>query len=133
MKRVRTLLLCFALCAPSLAHAAPNTKSSFGAPAQERKVTSGMDEGDLKRLDESARRAASAPSNELESRHYFRDRPDALGGHARAEEQRMLEELLKDREQHVIKQRDEAIRLLERFIAEEPEAAPEMADALLRL
>jgi TolA-binding protein len=115
------------------AAAQPKTKGSFGAPVEERKVTSGMDEGDLKRLDASARRAATEPSNELEARHYFRDRPDAIGGHARAQEQKLLEELLKDREQKVLARRKEAIALLERFIASEPEQAPEMADALLRL
>ena len=127
------LLLCALLALPARSSADAKAKSSFGAPTEERKVSAGMDKHDLSRLDASARRAAGEPTNELESRHYFRDRPDALGGHARAEEQKLLEALLKDREGRVIKQRNEAIRLLEQFIAEEPEAAPEMADALLRL
>jgi TolA-binding protein len=132
---VARALLCalFVLGVAGRALAAPKEKGSFGAPVEERKVQSGMDQGDLDKLDARARRAASEPSNELEARHYFRDRPDVLGGHARAEEQKLLEELLKDREQKVLERRREAIALLERFIASEPEQAPEMADALLRL
>jgi hypothetical protein len=134
MRALRALL--YLLCVLGVAGraaAAPKEKGSFGAPVEERKVTSGMDQGDLERLDASARRAASEPSNELEARHYFRDRPDVLGGHAREQEQKLLAELLKDREQKVLARRKEAIALLERFIATEPESAPEMADALLRL
>jgi TolA-binding protein len=92
-----------------------------------------MDRADLARVDASTRAAAPQPSNELEARHYFRDRPDALGHHAREREQKLLEELLRDREAQVVARRAEAIALLERFIASEPEEAGEMADALLRL
>src|SRR5690606_28642606 len=59
--------------------------------------------------------------------------PDALGSHARAREEALLKELLADREQKVKERRREALVLLERFVAAEPEDAPEMADALLRL
>ncbi len=132
------LWLAFALAVsatPRLARAenVPASRSSLGAPASEHKIESGMDASDLGRVDARARRAAGQPSNELEARHYFRDRPDTLGQVARAKEQQLIEELLKDREQRVIARRREAIALLERFIAEEPEVAPEMADALLRL
>ncbi len=137
---LRRLLLCAALSGPlalpSYVGAAPNSdkpKSSFGAPAEERRISSGVDLGDLKRVDEGFRRSSAQPSNELEARHYFRDRPDALGTYARAKEQKLLEELLADREQKVRERRKEAMGLLERFIAAEPEDAPEMADALLRL
>ena len=87
---------------PTPGSAAPNSekaKSSFAAPAQERRISSGVDLGDLKRVDESTRKAAAQPSNELEARHYFRDRPDTLGSYARVKEQKLLEELLADREQ----------------------------------
>lgn len=135
MKRVGLLLLCLALNVPRFAHAenVPSSRTGLRAPASERKIESGMDASDLSRVDESTRRAASQPSNELEARHYFRDRPDTLGQVAREKEQKLIEELLKDREQRVIDRRREAIALLDRFIAEEPEQAPEMADALLRL
>jgi len=133
MKRVRIALLCLALSVPASALAAPTSSTGIGAPASEHKIESGMDVGDLGRVDARARRSASQPSNELEARHYFRDRPDTLGQVAREKEQKLIEELLQDREKRVIARRKEAIALLERFIAEEPEAAPEMADALLRL
>jgi TolA-binding protein len=144
LSRCATLLVCLALVVPARAEAPKGAartsaqssakgKGSFGAPVEERKISSGMDTSDLSRLDASTRKAASEPSNELEARHYFRDRPDAIGGHAREKEAQLLEELLKDREQKVIERRKEAIVLLERFIHEEPEEAAEMADALLRL
>ncbi len=133
MSCVKALLLLCLLALPVRALAEGKGKGSFGAPVEERKVTSGMDKSDMERLDANARRAASEPSNELEARHYFRDRPDALGGHARQREEKLLAELLADREGKVLARRNEAIRLLERFIAEEPEQASEMPDALLRL
>jgi TolA-binding protein len=133
MKRARLLLICLGLMLPPLARAEDKDGSSLRSPASEHRVSSGMDKSDLARVDASARAAAPQPSNELEARHYFRDRPDALGAHAREREQKLLAELLKDRETQVIARRTEAIALLERFIASEPEAAAEMADALLRL
>ena len=45
----------------------------------------------------------------------------------------LLEKLLRKREALVKVRRKEAIRLLERFVRNEPESAPEMPDALLRL
>ncbi|MFT3923439.1 MAG: tetratricopeptide repeat protein [Myxococcales bacterium] len=140
MKRIQRLLLCIALACPlampAPSSAAPNAekaKSSFGAPAQERRISSGVDLDDLKRVDDASRKAAAQPSNELEARHYFRDRPDSIGSYAKAKEQKLLEELLADRENKVRERRKEALALLERFVAQEPEEAVEMADALLRL
>ncbi len=139
MRRTRLAILCCALSAPWLArdlvHAenVPASRTGLAAPASEHKIETGMDTSDLERVDARARGAAGQPSNELEARHYFRDRPDTLGQLARAKEQKLIEELLKDREQRVIARRQEAMALLDRFIAEEPEGAPEMADALLRL
>jgi TolA-binding protein len=108
-------------------------KASFTAPATERRVSSGVDKEDLQRVDASTRRAASQPSSELEARHYFRERPDALFTLAKQREQKLLDELLKDRETQVVARRREAVLLLEAFIKVEPEEATEMADALLRL
>jgi TolA-binding protein len=126
------LVACLAPLIPSAALAEP-TKRALGKPATERRVQSGMDERDRSQLDARSQTAASQPSNELEARHYFRDRPDALGQHARQREKALLEQLLRDREGQVVARRREAIALLDRFIAEEPERAKEMADALLRL
>lgn len=122
--------------APGAARAAPRSdksKASFTAPAGERRVTSGVDKDDMARIDATARRAASQPSSEVEARHYFRERPDALFSFAKQREQKLLEELLKDREAQVEARRKEAIALLEGFVRSEPEQAAEMADALLRL
>jgi TolA-binding protein len=122
--------------APSIARATPQhdkAKASFTAPASERRISSGVDREDLERVDQAAQRAASQPSSEVEARHYFRERPDALFNAAKLKEQKLLEELLKDREQQVKARRSEAIALLEAFVKSEPEEASEMADALLRL
>jgi TolA-binding protein len=129
--------LSLALClAPATAGAAPRSdksKASFTAPASERRVVSGVDKEDMARIDATARRAATQPSSEVEARHYFRERPDALFSFAKQREQKLLEELLKDREAQVAVRRKEAVALLERFVKSEPEQAAEMADALLRL
>ena len=104
----RARLLCLALAVPhvvpallpAVAHAAPvesKAKASFTAPASERRISSGIDKDDLSRIDESAQRAAGQPSSELEARHYFRERPDALFSFAKQREQKLLDELLKDR------------------------------------
>ncbi|HEX6243452.1 MAG TPA: tetratricopeptide repeat protein [Polyangiales bacterium] len=144
-RKLRVLACMLALCGapgavvgagyPTPAHAAPSdkAKASFTAPASERRVSSGMDKDDLARVDASTRRAASQPSSELEGRHYFRERPDALFTLAKQREQQLLDELLKDREAQVVARRKEAVVLLEAFIKVEPEEAAEMADALLRL
>lgn len=140
MKRGIPWLLCAALLMPSVpasqALAAPaqtKTKTGLGTPAAERRVSSGVDLNTLRRVDERSKSHASQPSSELEARHAFRHRPDSLGTLARLKEQALLEELLKDREQRVKARRTEAMALLEHFVAHEPEASSEMADALLRL
>lgn len=140
MKRVTPWVLCATLAWSSIAaqqaYAAPTAsapKSKLGAPAKERRVDSGVDLNQLRRVDERARNHATQPSSELEARHYFRFRPDTLGHTARAKEQALLAELLADREQKVKARRAEAIALLDAFVAQEPEDASEMADALLRL
>ncbi|MFW5921583.1 MAG: tetratricopeptide repeat protein, partial [Polyangiales bacterium] len=69
----------------------------------------------------------------LEEGLYLRERPDSLGAAAGQFHDAQLERLLAEREQLVVERRKQAIRLLERFIRHEPEGAPEMPDALLRL
>jgi len=133
-------LLCLALAVPNVvpatvfaAPARDTGKASFTAPASERRISSGVDKEDLARVDKSAQRASSQPSSELEARHYFRERPDALFSFAKRREQKLLDELLKERAEQVVARRKEAIALLEDFVRVEPEEAPEMADGLLRL
>jgi TolA-binding protein len=101
-------------------------------PAEERAVvaSSGPDsEQDTRRV----RDAAERPPENVEERLYLRERPDSLGEAARAHRDRTLQRLLAERERLVVERRDEAIALLEEFVRVEPERAPEMPDALLRL
>lgn len=109
------------------AQAAP--AGAVQAPADEHRVEVG--DGDDEPADAEAD-AAPGPEN-LEDRLYLRERPDALGAAAREHMDAQLEGLLHQREQMVVERRDEAIRLLEDFVANEPEQAAEMPDALLRL
>lgn len=75
---------------------------------------------------------AALPSN-MEDALYLRERPDR-GGDARENAERaLLTELLREREGLVVSRREEALELLETFVEEEPDDAPEMPDALLRL
>src|SRR5262245_2223650 len=104
MRHALLLLVCLLALAPSVVRAAPNhekAKASFTAPASERRISSGVDKQDLERVDQAAQRAASQPSSEVEARHYFRERPDALFNAAKLKEQKLLDELLQDREQQV--------------------------------
>jgi len=94
-------------------------------PADERQVELGDDE------QEGA--AEEAPPADIEERLFLHERPDALGAAAREYQDAQLEGLLHQREQMVVERRNEAIRLLEDFVAHEPEQAVEMPDALLRL
>jgi TolA-binding protein len=79
------------------------------------------------------RRHAQQPSNRLEALHYFRDRREAPTDASQASEQARLVGLIQQRERAALERREEAVALLERFVAEQPEDASEMPDALLRL
>ncbi|HEX4355232.1 MAG TPA: tetratricopeptide repeat protein, partial [Polyangiales bacterium] len=73
------------------------------------------------------------PPENIESLIFFSERPK----HELSERERkgaaLLEKMLHEREQLVRARRAEAIGELNRFVAEEPESAYEMPDALLRL
>jgi TolA-binding protein len=110
-----------------------DVESPFQDPAAEATIESGAEEpGELDTVS-TRRRAAVEDVASLEERLYFRERPDALGAAARDYEDQQLEALLRNREELLAVRRAEAIRLLEEFLAEEPEDAAEMPDALLRL
>ncbi len=137
MKKPTALVLLLALGSPNgallaqrgenVATTAPTTNvSRFQDPAAERSVAAGDDEL-------SEEEAPDELPENLEEMLFLRERPDALGAAAREYQNARLEELLADRERLVEVRREEAIRLLEEFIAEEPETALEMPDALLRL
>ncbi len=101
--------------------------SRFQEPAEERAVTAAEDDEPLDDgLDEP-------PPANLEERLYLRERPDRVTEAAREYQNARLQELLRSREELVGVRRNEAIRLLREFIREEPEDAPEMPDALMRL
>ncbi|MFK7991819.1 MAG: tetratricopeptide repeat protein [Sandaracinaceae bacterium] len=128
------------LAASGLALAIANGAAAQGAdiegrfqePADERRIEVGEDSAAP-----SESRARSRPEGgsgeSLEESLYLRERPDVLGEAARDYQNARLEQLLAEREQLLVTRRDTAIRLLEEFISEEPENAPEMPDALLRL
>lgn len=101
------------------------------APAAERdlNVASGGDEEER----EARRAPAGPPPENLEERLYLRDRPDSLGTAAREHADATIQRMLASREQLVLTRRNEAVRLLEEFVRVEPDGAPEMADALMRL
>ncbi len=123
----RSLLISIlALGAPSgaLAQEGADVSGRFQDPAEERRID--LDEGA-----ESPRRRRGGGS--LEDRLYLRERPDGVGNAAQDFQDQQLERLLAEREQLLTTRRETAIRLLEEFIAEEPETAAEMPDALLRL
>lgn len=118
--------------APRLAVAQPEggrEVSQFQQPAEERSLDLGDGDGgdgDGRTLD------GPAPEN-IEDRLFLRERPDALGAAAATHRGELLGRLLAEREGWVVERRNQAIALLERFIEVEPETAPEMPDALLRL
>lgn len=101
--------------------------SRFQEPTEERGIAIDEDEED----EGGPRR--TGPAESLEDELFLRERPDSLGASARAYREGRLAELLESREALVETRRAEAIRLLEEFIAAEPETAVEMPDALLRL
>ena len=104
------------------------TTGRFQDPASERRIELGDDAESSSR-----RRRSRRGGDSLEERLYLRERPDTLGEAAREFHDEQLESLLRDREGLVEQRRALAIQLLEEFIAEEPEEADEMPDALLRL
>lgn len=105
-----------------------DVSTRFQEPTEERRVEV---VGETDDAPEARRRDSGA--SDLEERLYLRERPDVIGNAARAFHDAQLETLLRERENLLAGRRDTAIRLLEEFIAEEPETAPEMPDALLRL
>lgn len=113
---------------------APTSASGFQEPTAERTVSSGAAaDGE----EPTARRRRSSDDEEgtesLEESLYLRERPDALGEAAHEWQDAEIERLLHEREGWVVERRTQAISLLEEFVAEEPETAAEMPDALLRL
>jgi len=127
--RARTLVaVLVALAAPAgaLAQEGADIEGRFQDPAEERRID--LDEGDG-----AGPRRERSEGVDLEERLYLRERPDALGAAAQEFQQEQLARLLAEREQLLETRRETAIALLEEFIREEPEDAPEMPDALLRL
>ncbi|MFO0696387.1 MAG: tetratricopeptide repeat protein, partial [Polyangiales bacterium] len=96
-------------------------------PAPEQTVSLAADE------DEGIGAPTDDSVPDLEERLYLRERPDSLGAAAREYRDERIAELLAQREALAHERRLEAIALLERFLATEPETAPEIPDALLRL
>lgn len=130
-RRVALLFCLFALAAsvtPAAAQQRGGSGGRFQRPTEERRVQVG-DEPGMRR---TRRTRAAGPEN-MEDALYLRERADTLGEASLEFRSRLLARLLREREQLVDVRRDEAIRLLREFIGEEPEAAVEMADALLRL
>jgi TolA-binding protein len=70
---------------------------------------------------------------ELEGRIFLSDRPPGRADSRKRQEAELLERMLQEREKLVVMRREQAIAQLDRFVANEPERSPYMADALLRL
>jgi TolA-binding protein len=73
-----------------------------------------------------------APEN-IESLIFFSERPKHELAEREQKGAELLDKMLHEREQWVSERRAQAIAQLTQFVREEPESAPEMADALLRL
>ena len=110
-----------------------NVSGRFQDPTEERRIELGSEAEDSGEGTRRRTRTSEGAGDSLEERLYLRERPDTLGQAARAYQDEQLERLLTEREQLLVQRRDTAIQLLEEFIREEPENAPEMPDALLRL
>jgi TolA-binding protein len=120
------------VCATARAQRGADIEGRFQDPAEERRIEVEDEAGEVDAV--SRRRSrGGAPADSLEERLYLRERPDAVGDAARDYQNATLEQLLAEREQLLEQRRRTAIELLETFIREEPESAPEMPDALLRL
>ncbi len=131
MKALWTVLIvCLALPSFAEAQRRPSKQvSRFQQPAEERGIETNEEEDEDDTYDDDE----EAPTESIEEQLYLRERPDAVGDAARDYQNARLTELLASREQLVVTRRDEAIRLLEEFIRQEPETAAEMPDALMRL
>lgn len=99
--------------------------AGLSTPAAEASVTA--------EAEPERRRRASTATESLEESLYLRERADTIGAAARDFEDAEIERLLSEREGLVLERRNQAITLLEEFVAQEPETAIEMPDALLRL
>ncbi len=121
------------------AEAQPRARSTsrFQRPAAERRIDTGeggapvVGGGGREGKASNSRRSAGAPEGGLEGQQYLRERPDAPALEDVRDDR--LEALLRSREELLRVRRGQAIELLESFVRREPERAPEMADALLRL
>ncbi|MDB4972056.1 MAG: domain protein putative component of TonB system [Myxococcaceae bacterium] len=131
MRRLADALLCLslALCCER-AYAAPAVGK---APQKEHRLEPRKKTERSEVPATEQRRSAQQPSNRLEALHYFRDRRDAPAEARSPTDQALLDGLIAQRERASVERRDEAVALLERFIAETPEEASELPDALLRL
>ncbi|HET6337268.1 MAG TPA: tetratricopeptide repeat protein [Polyangiales bacterium] len=73
------------------------------------------------------------PPENIESLIFFSEKPKHELGERQRKGAALLEKMLHDRERLVRERRTQAIAQLGTFVGEEPESAPEMPDALLRL
>lgn len=101
-------------------------ETGFQSPSAERSVAPEQEP-------EDAIEERTQTLQDFETVAYLRERPDSLGAAAREYQDERIAELLAERENLRDERREEAIRLLEQFIASEPADAAEMPDALLRL
>ncbi len=127
----RASLVFLISCLASQAQAAPRATPQAKAPQKEHTVGAPQQ----RRREEVAapRATVQQPSNALEALHYFRDRPDLPQQPLDERSQATLQGLIAQREQAAADKREQAIVLLEAFIAETPKEARELPDALLRL
>lgn len=132
---VLPLVLVAQLGLAGLAHAAPR-KTVKAPQAEHRLAGKPRETTGATRSEQKPRPRQQQPSNALEALHYLRDRPetsDTPGDTTGEADRALLAGLIAAREEAQRKKRAEAVALLERFIAETPEHAAEMPDALLRL
>jgi TolA-binding protein len=87
-------------------------------------VTLDVDDGKAPKL---------VPPENIESLIFFSEKPKHELGERQRKGAALLEKMLHDRERLVRERREQAIAQLSTFVGEEPESAPEMPDALLRL
>jgi len=81
----------------------------------------------------AADKPAIKPPENIESLIFFSERPKQDRATRQQKGAELLENMLHEREHLVRERRSQAIAQLVRFVAEEPESAAEMPDALLRL
>jgi cellulose synthase operon protein C len=131
MRRMLAFSLALAMPGSALAVPRPAAKTPAKTPQQEHQLTAPT--RSERPATPTPRPVAQQPSNRLEALHYFRDRPDLPAQLPSAENQALLAGLIAQREAAAVQRREEAVALLERFIAETAKEAREMPDALLRL